>query len=151
VTWSDVQKFVEELNRKEPNVTYRLPTEAEWEYACRAGTETAYWFDSDPSELSKYGWFTKNSEAHLSKSGVKGENPWGLCDVHGNVWEWCADHYGKFSTEPVKDPTGAVKGSSRVARGGSWCEKAAVCRSARRKDWAASYSWSDLGFRLVRE
>ena len=129
----------------------RLPTEAEWEYACRAGTSTEYSFGDDESKLGEYGWFEANSNGQTQPVGAKNPNPWGLCDMHGNVWEWCADRYDKgyYANSPRVDPRGPNEGSDRVRRGGSWFSSAGDCRSAYRIRLPPSYRFNNLGFRVA--
>ncbi len=117
-------------------VGYRLPTEAEWEYACRAGSEGAYCFGNDVEQLDRYAWFSGNSGGTTHPVGEKQGNDWGLYDMHGNVWEWCWDLF--------------EKGSYRVARGGGWYNFARFCRSADRRRSVPGYRHYDLGFRLAR-
>ena len=114
--------------------TYRLPTEAEWEHACRAGTTTQFCFSDDASGLDDFAWYLAHSDTTTHPVGEKRLNAWGLYDMHGNVWEWCqdwydGDYYGKSARE---DPPGPATGSIRVHRGGSWGNPAADCRSAYR-------------------
>ena len=128
----------------------RLPTEAEWEYACRAGTTTAYSFGNDSGDLGRYAWYGENSGKKTHPVGGKLPNPWGLYDMHGNVWEWCADWYGKdyYGQSSTSDPAGPTSGASRVLRGGSWGYLPGDCRSASRLSYAPSYTRDDLGFRV---
>jgi formylglycine-generating enzyme required for sulfatase activity len=153
VSWEDAQEFIGNLNALSAEQSggrkYRLPTEAEWEYACRAGTKTAYSFGDDPKVLGKYGWFADNSGSKTHPVGEKEPNPWGGYDMHGNVWEWCHDWYGDYSAGAVIDPTGPSEGSLRVFRGGSWNYEAAICRSAYRNRINPSYRYNGFGFRLA--
>jgi formylglycine-generating enzyme required for sulfatase activity len=136
--------------------TYRLPTEAEWEYACRAGTTTAYSFGDDAARLSEYGWWggtygngNAKSEQYAHAVGTKRPNGFGLYDMHGNVWEWCSDWYGDYGGEASTDPLGADTGSLRVYRGGSWFFYAGLCRSAFRSGSSPDYESNRLSFRVA--
>ncbi|MDA7898357.1 SUMF1/EgtB/PvdO family nonheme iron enzyme, partial [Akkermansiaceae bacterium] len=163
VTLDDCIEFCKLLTQKEraqgklpEDAEYRLPTEAEWEYACRAGSETKYGFGDSETELGDYAWYSENS-VRTQPVGTKKPNAWGLFDMHGNVWEWCSDWYGSYSAGETEDPTGAPAGEAynkRVFRGGSWGSTAAYCRSAARNgcqgDNPKHYRLSGLGFRLVR-
>jgi formylglycine-generating enzyme required for sulfatase activity len=142
VSWDDAQRFCEWAG-------VRLPSEAQWEYACRAGTHTRYWSGNQESDLERIGWFAKNAQGSLQAVGQKPANPWGLCDMHGNVWEWCADWYGKYSAESSRDPVGPSSGTSRVMRGGSFWNEAVRCR-LRCRDRGRSWFRADiLGFRVA--
>jgi formylglycine-generating enzyme required for sulfatase activity/predicted Ser/Thr protein kinase len=155
VRWEDAQEFIRRMNAMSAEQAagrkYRLPTEAEWEYACRAGTKTAYSFGDDSSELSRYGWSEGNSAGKSQPVGEKRPNPWGLYDMHGNVWEWCEDWYGVYPTDAMLDPTGSDTGSERVLRSGSWLYPAAHCQSARRYSCKPSgrTDYGDHGFRVA--
>ncbi|GGE02843.1 hypothetical protein GCM10011390_22150 [Aureimonas endophytica] len=152
VSWNDAQEFIRRLNEREGDGIYRLPTEAEWEYAARAGTQTAYSFGDDRRLLGKYAWFGEDfaSGAHHPVGG-KLPNAWGLHDVHGNVWEWVADRYGPYgTTSSAVNPSGPATGSQRVVRGGSWHETSTSWRSAFRKPYDPDYRGISIGFRLVR-
>jgi len=127
---------------------YRLPTEAEWEYACRAGTKTA--FNTGDTISFNTGWYKDNAERHTHQVGLKPANSWGLFDMHGNVMEWCWDWYGDYSTGSQIDPTGAITGSNRVTRGGYWGDIAWLLRSAYRGNSEPYYRLQIFGFRLVR-
>jgi len=130
---------------------YRLPTEAEWEYACRAGTTTAYSFGNDTGSLAEYAWYGVSSSkgGMTHEAGKKTPNAWGLHDMHGNVWEWCWDRYGS-SLSAGSDPTGPASGSYRIDRGGSWNVEAQYLRSAYRGIYYPHYRVDDVGFRVAR-
>jgi len=154
VSWADAVEFCGKLSampaEKTAGHVYRLPTEAEWEYACRSGTTTAYGFGDDASRLGDYGWFRSNSSRSTHPVGEKKPNAWGLYDMHGNVWEWCQDWYGYYPSGAATDPTGATSGSIRVYRGGSWFYFARDCRSANRRGHAPGIRPIGLGFRVFR-
>jgi formylglycine-generating enzyme required for sulfatase activity len=149
-SWEEVQEFIRKLNARESGTTYRLPTEAEWEYAARAGSTTAYSFESDSSRLGEYAWYADNSSSTTHPVGQRKPNAWGLYDVHGNVREWVQDWYGKYPAETVTDPQGPSSGSDRVLRGGGWNSVARRCRSAYRRSAKPVDTGGDLGFRLLR-
>ena len=169
VSWNDAVKFCEWLSKKEGRV-YELPTEAEWEYACRAGTTTRFWCGDDDASL-------KGAE-NVRDASLKGKldperftdwtfpawddgfpftspvgkftaNPWGLYDMEGNVGQWCADRYGKYADGSATDPTGSAVGDLRVLRGGSWRSQPGLCRSAARHAFDPSDCGADVGFRVV--
>ena len=156
VSWEDAQAFIEKLNAGDAESRYRLPTEAEWEYACRAGSSAAYSFGEDPAALRDYAWYDKNAwdvgERYAHRVGQKRWNGWGLYDMHGNVWEWVSDWYASeyYRDSPSVDPPGPETGSDRVSRGGSWSFPAGGARSAYRGGGSPGYRGVGLGFRLVR-
>jgi formylglycine-generating enzyme required for sulfatase activity len=153
VSWDDVVEFCKKLSdlpeEKKAGRMYRLPTEAEWEYACRAGSKTAYSFDDEEGLLPEYGWFSRNSSRRTHTVGLLEPNAWGLHDMHGNVWEWCSDWYEEYPKGAVSDPTGPKEGSDRVIRGGSWDYEAAHCRSANRNGRDPSFRFDYYGFRVA--
>ena len=160
VTWYDATNYCGQLTQREraarrigTNSVYRLPTEAEWEYACRAGTTTRFSYadGDDPGYglLGNYAWYDDNSGSTTHPVGQMLPNPWGLEDVHGNVYEWCQDWYGSYPGGSVTDPQGPATGSDRVFRGGSWYGNAEGCRSANRSHDARGSRRYYLGFRLV--
>jgi len=155
VSWDDALLFCQtltglerETGRLAATKSYRLPTEAEWEYACRAGTTTAYSFGDDANLLGDHGWYGDNSGYRLHRVAEKEPNPRGLFDMHGNVWEWCADWYDD-TLEGGDDPVGPAAGSNRVYRGGSWIGDASGCRSAYRGAGDPWRSGGHSGFRVV--
>jgi formylglycine-generating enzyme required for sulfatase activity len=136
---------------------YRLPTEAEWEYAARAGTKTKYFFGDSDDQLKLYGWFQDNSESKTHPVGQKKPNPWKLYDIAGNLWEWCNDYYGTkyYRTSPADNPRGAESGEKRVLRGGAWSSSSENCTSfARNCDESGAtdvcLTMDSYGFRCVR-
>ncbi len=160
VSWNDVQRFIERLNVRGGEKVYRLPTEAEWEYAARAGTTTPFAFGDclSTDEANYDGNYPLQGcpEGEYRKKtipvGSLKSNAWGLYDMHGNVWEWCQDWYKKdyYKESPVDDPQGPDSGEYRVIRGGYWYRNAAYCRSADRDGDTPEFRNSDLGFRLLR-
>ncbi len=153
VSWDDATAYAKWLS-KQTGYIYRLPTEAEWEYMARAGTTTRYCFGDDESSLGDYAWYNDNSSGKTHPVGEKKPNAWGIYDVHGNVWEWCADIYSAdyYSRSPRSNPTGPGRGGSRVVRGGSWLFDARCVRAAFRYDYVSSYRSSSIqGFRLLRQ
>lgn len=156
ISWNDAQDFITALN-SQTGLSFRLPTEAEWEYACRAGTTTRFFWGDDPSltAISSCAWWKSNaadaSAAYAHVAGQRQPNAWGLYDMSGNAVEWCEDRYGPYSAGSVTDPTGPLAGTSRILRGGSFYTDSFTCRSANRGqgDPAASENAS-FGFRIVR-
>ena len=170
VSWFDALEYCNKRSQKEgltpaytingTNVTwnrsangYRLPTEAEWEYACRAGTTTAY--NTGASFSNDTGWYEDNSAGSTQEVGRKPANAWGLYDMHGNVFEWCWDRYGNYAKGAQTDPIGATSGLSRVTRGGNWVTPAwigrlGLARSAQRNGITPSFRGSGVGFRVAR-
>jgi len=148
VRWDDAQEFCKNLGAKAAK-TVRLPTEAEWEYACRAGTTTRFYSGDEDTELGGFAWFYGNSAGTTHTVGQKQANPWGLYDMHGDVFVWCADWYGEYGAGPATDPTGPTKGADRVLRGGSWANLPKICRAANRRRGRPYNSDFDRGFRVV--
>jgi len=148
VSWDDAVEFCRKLSEKEGR-TFRLPTEAEWEYACRAGTQTKWSFGDSESALGEYAWYDGNSDNKTHPVGEKKPNAWGLHDMHGNVFEWCSDWKREYTSASMSDPTGTEAGSYRVARGGGWIYGARFCRSAYRFGNTPGYRCNDLGFRVA--
>ena len=141
VTWNDVTAFCAWLSEKEGEKSH-LPSEAQWEYACRAGTTTTWYSGDDEGALKEHAWFSFNAERKSHPVGQKSPNAWGLYDMHGNVWEWCQDWWGDryYATSPMDDPPGASGGSHRVYRGGGWDYDASRGRASYR-------AWDDPGCR----
>jgi formylglycine-generating enzyme required for sulfatase activity len=159
VSWADATYYCALLTQRELTAgrlparwKYRLPTEAEWEYAARAGTSTRFFYGDDPdySELSNYAWYQDNSDNQTHAVGQKAPNPWGLQDVYGNVWEWCQDWYADcYPGGSVNDPVGPAGGLYRVLRGGSWATYQTLCRSATRLADDPANAFSNYGFRVI--
>ncbi len=166
VSWFDAVEFCNRLSKREQlspfydikgqevriigGHGYRLPTEAEWEYACRAKTTTPWWFGPEESRLGEFAWYDQNSGGTTHPVGKKSANEWGLYDMHGNVWEWCQDWYGEYSSGSIIDPTGPASGPGRVWRGGSWYGIPRYCRSAIRDHYPPGYRYQVCGFRAAR-
>jgi len=150
VSWDDAMAFCKSLAAL-LNCNIRLPTEAEWEYACRAGTTTRFGFGDDPSALGEYAWYSANSGSVTHPVGQKRPNGFGLYDMHGNVWEWCLDYYGwyYYAVSPHVDPQGPEVGASRILRGGSWGDAPDGCRSADRGGFWPDCRCFRSGFRVV--
>ena len=133
---------------------YRLPTEAEWEYACRAGARARYHFGDAPTVLPRYAWFQENSRDSVQPVGCWPANAFGLHDMHGNVWEWCWDWYGPYDPSACVDPTGPASGNARVLRGGSWYDPPPSLCSSARVSWEPNdtemAAWK-FGFRVGRD
>jgi formylglycine-generating enzyme required for sulfatase activity len=156
VSWNDTQDFIDALNTLENTTVYRLPTEAEWEYACRAGSSTKYYYGDAEGTLGDYAWHRGNSDSKTHPVGEKLPNAWGLYDMHGNVYEWCKDWYDSeyyqycVDNGITDDPQGPSSSTSRVLRGGSWDLIAGLCRSADRLWYCLSVNYFFIGFRLCR-
>ena len=158
VSWKDAVEFCRQLTEREQaagdipdDLEYRLPTEAQWEYACRAETTTRFSYGDDPryQELGKYARYSSNSDGTSQLVGEKLANPWGLHDMYGNVYEWCTDWFGDYPGGGKVDPVGPDSGSSRVIRGSSWDNSQRSFRSAIRSSYEASNTDDSIGFRLV--
>jgi formylglycine-generating enzyme required for sulfatase activity len=174
VSWDDCQSFFTRLNQKVAEGTiqhgdyshgsgpslgpkkagagkFQLPTEAQWEYACRAGTTTIFCFGDDESGLNEYGWYDKNSGGTSHPVGEKKPNAWGLYDMHGNIWQWCEDWYDPayYAHSPTDDPDGPATGTERVSHGGCWFSPARSARSANHGRIEAAHRGSHLGFRAA--
>ena len=155
VAWEDAQHFVARLNAAERDSVYRLPTEAEWEFACRAGTTSTWSAGNDESRLRDYVWYDMNAlnagEDYAHRVGTKLPNAWGLHDMHGNVWECVLDGLRVYAAGPQTDPSGGVGGEGHGLRGGSFNINSPFVRSARRGFFAVAARTSYLGFRLARK
>ncbi|NKB68349.1 MAG: SUMF1/EgtB/PvdO family nonheme iron enzyme [Candidatus Latescibacteria bacterium] len=156
ISWNSAQSFIAQLNQAEGSQVYRLPTEAEWEYAARAGTQTPWSFGEDESQLWDYAWYTANTwdagEEYAHAVGTKLANPWGLHDMHGNVWEWVSDWFAEdyYSRSPSVDPQGPEFGTNHVMRSGRFSYFAQRVRSAHRFRHAANHTRWGLGVRILR-
>ena len=149
VNWEDCQGFLQKLTAKVKKM-FRLPTEAEWEYACRAGSPSQFYFGDSQAELLHYAWFNANSGRSTHPVAQGKPNGWGLHDMAGNVWEWCEDWYAPYDKAPQVDPKGPQGSGLRVLRGGSWYYVPGYCRSAFRYGYFPRVRIHYLGFRLSR-
>jgi len=154
VSWDQAERFCRKLSEIKGG-SYRLPTEAEWEYACRAGSQDRFYFGDDLtySQIEQYAWYSENSDSTTHLVGEKKPNSFGLYDMHGNVWEWCGDWYATdyYRNSIAVDPHGPLIGKSRVLRGGGWFRRARYCRSASRSSCEPVYIQNYVGFRIVLE
>ncbi|PZV14527.1 MAG: hypothetical protein DCF20_12840 [Pseudanabaena sp.] len=151
ISWLETQDFCRKLATRSQHL-YRLPSESEWEYACRAGTNTAYHFGDSPSQLADYAWFSDNANKRSHPVGQKVPNPWGLYEMHGGIWEWCEDvWHDNLNGAPADGSAWISDGyaSRRVRKGGSWSNEARLCRSASREWHWQSDRYNDIGFRVV--
>ncbi|TRU06187.1 MAG: formylglycine-generating enzyme family protein, partial [Microcystis sp. Msp_OC_L_20101000_S702] len=152
VSWNNAQAFCQKLSQI-TGKTYRLPTEAEWEYACRAGTTTRYYFGDDANQLGDYAWYSANSQSKTHPAGQKRPNGWGLYDMSGNVWEWCEDNWHDNYIGAPRDGSAWIKNGNdnrSPLRGGSWGSNPYNCRSAIRNNLARRGNGDDYdGFRVV--
>ena len=148
VTWDEAVEFCRLLSEKEKK-RYRLPTEAEWEYACRAGTTSVYYTGKNEAALDEAGWYLGNSGNQSHPVGLKQPNPWGLYDMHGNVSEWCADRPPAERGDASSAQLDSEEKALRDLRGGSWGLTASQCRSASRLSNAGTFRYFDLGLRVV--
>ena len=148
VSWYDCQEFIRKLNLL-TGLTFSLPTEAEWEYAARGGSKSQGYKYSGSNNIDDVAWYTRNSSSKTHKVGTKSPNELGIYDMSGNVWEWCSDWYGSYSSLSQANPTGPSSGSGRVDRGGSWSFSAQLCRVSYRYYDMPDDRYHALGFRLV--
>jgi len=155
VNWDDCQSFVRQLKERFPQKQFRLPTEAEWEYACRAGSAGEYCHGNDETGLSDYAWYRGNSGGKVHPVGQKKPNAWGLYDMHGNVWEWCENPYGEHHSGGPAEARIADSGKrllfgpERVLRGGAWYTTAQGLRSACRNLASPVQNYGSYGFRVA--
>ena len=148
VSWDDCQDFISKLNAM-TGKRFRLPSEAEWEYAARGGKKSRGYQYSGSNTFGDVAWYYGNSGPKTHAVGTKQPNELGIYDMTGNVWEWCQDWFGSYSSSPQTNPTGAASGSYRVYRGGSWCNSARDCRTSYRRGNTPDFRYFDLGLRLV--
>ena len=156
VTWKEAVHFCVRLTDRErqagripQGMVYRLPSEAEWEYATQAGSDDIFFFGSKPAPIKDYAWFNQNSESRTHPVGLKKGNPWGIKDVYGNVREWCLDGYSPRPKGPLTDPLFGFSNPDKVNRGGSYDSCAECCKTFNRTNYGPGYQSSDLGLRIV--
>ena len=148
VSWNDCQEFIRKLNDL-TGKQFRLPTEAEWEYAARGGNNSRGYKYAGSNDIGSVAWYDSNSDRQTHPVGQKYPNELGLYDMSGNVWEWCSDRYGAYSSSSQVNPKGPSSGSDRVRRGGCWLSNARNCRVSPRSYGSPDYGFDDLGFRLA--
>ncbi|MCY2928851.1 MAG: formylglycine-generating enzyme family protein [Planctomycetota bacterium] len=149
ILWDDAVEFCKALSAK-TGKTVRLPTEAQWEYACRAGSKTRFGYGDEDAALGENAWYRRNSGGTTHPVGQKKPNAWGLYDMHGNVWEWCSDWYAdSYANAGNRDPQGVDSGANRVLRGGSWFNDPRICRSADRRRLSPGIRCDHFGFRVA--
>ena len=148
VSWNDCQTFIAKLNEL-TGEKFRLPTEAEWEFAARGGNKSMHYQYSGSNDIDEVAWYSSNSDNKTHSVASKHPNELGIYDMSGNVWEWCQDWYGGYSSEAQTNPTGPTSGSYRVDRGGSWSNNAAGCRAATRLSGTPTFTGLTLGLRLA--
>jgi formylglycine-generating enzyme required for sulfatase activity len=151
VSYNEVQYFINRLNKLDSNFTYRLPTEAEWEYASRGRSHSTYFFGEEDSKISEYGWFYENSKGQSHQRGLKKPNQYGLFDTMGNVFEWTSDYYSELSGASRVDPSISAKSQWKVTKGGSWYAGPRGLRPSFRCKDESAFRYSSIGFRLVRD
>ncbi len=152
ISWENAKEYCKWRTEKEGK-QYRLPSEAEWEYACKAGSRTRYSFGDNENDLNEYAWYNKNSNKGAHAVGLKKPNKWGLYDMHGNIWEWCEDVWNKDYDLAPRDGSANKVGDNniRVLRGGSWADSSRYVRSSNRNGYDFDGCDNDLGFRIVLE
>lgn len=155
ITWQEAVDFCGKLNldkekfKVPEGMVFRLPSEAEWEYAARAGSKTTFFFGDNSEPLTQYAWISDNSENSTKPIGLLSPNKWGFLDIYGNVREWCLDGYGPRPSGKLKNPLIAWSNMDKVSRGGSWDSCDACCKTAKRMNYGKNYQSSDIGFRLA--
>jgi len=155
ITWQEAMNFCQKLNLQKEEfkvpeeMVFRLPSEAEWEYAARAGSKTTFFFGENSNLLTQFAWISDNSEGSTKPIGLLLPNKWGFLDIYGNVREWCLDGYGPRPSEKLINPMLAWKNMDKVNRGGSWDSCDACCKTAKRMNYGENYQSSDIGFRLA--
>ncbi len=149
VGWQDARAFIARLAETQAGGNFQLPTEAEWEYACRAGTDTPFASGVSEADLDRLAWYSANSYGAPQPVATKAPNPWGLYDMHGNVFEWCWDREGPYPAEDAIDPVGPACGERRILRGGCFKCPPPYCRSANRYAAPPEHPAPNFGFRVV--
>ena len=152
VNWDEVREYLKKLSQL-TGKKFRLPTEAEWEYACRAGSNTIYYFGNDINDIERYAWYYSNSNQRTHPAGQKEPNSWGLYDMYGNVCEWCSDWYEEnfYSIAPINNPKGPIFSHARTVRGGYWRVNKEDLYSAGRNSYYPSRRYNYIGFRCLQE